>query len=302
MTRLDAPTPTASAAPGRPVEIEEWTNRRLVHPLSRALVDRLIPTGISPNAVSVLGALAAVAAGVAFVLLPAPASAMTGFALMVLWHVLDGADGDLARRTGRASPNGEIVDGICDHAGQAAIYVAFAILLQPRFGLAAWALAAGAGLSRAIQANAYERCRRNYRRWVYGTPWIRQTLAGVEAAARTPADRIKAALGALYVKVSSVLGADDRRLERAMGEQVAGPRAEAARDAYRAHMLPLVKFASVLSANWRTCAAFLSVLAGQPVYFIVYELVAMNAVLLLVLQAEQAGTRRLVETLDRAPA
>jgi phosphatidylglycerophosphate synthase len=33
------------------------------------------------------------------------------------WHVLDGADGDLARMTGRASPQGELFDGICDYVG-----------------------------------------------------------------------------------------------------------------------------------------------------------------------------------------
>lgn len=301
MTRLAAPTPATSAAVGRPVEIEEWTNRRLVHPLSRALVRLLIPTGISPNSVSVAGAVAAVAAGAAFVLLPWPASPLAGFALMALWHVLDGADGDLARRTGRASPNGELVDGICDHLGQAAIYVAFAILLQAQFGAAAWALAAGAGVSRAIQASAYERCRRNYRRWVHGAPWIRQTLAGVEAAARTPGDRIKAGLGALYLGVSAAVSADDRGLERAMEAQVAGAQAERARATYRARMLPLVRFASILSANWRTCAAFLSVLAGRPLLFVLYEVVAMNAALLAVLQVERTATRKLAAELGPAP-
>ena len=47
------------AAPGRPPEIEAPTNRWLVHPVSRALVDRLVRTPITPNQVSVASVVAA---------------------------------------------------------------------------------------------------------------------------------------------------------------------------------------------------------------------------------------------------
>src|SRR5437588_341436 len=102
MTSLAAATAAEPApTPGRPAEIEEWSNRRLIHPLSRALASLLIPTGVSPNAVSAMGAGWAAAAACAFVLVPWPASALVGFACLLAWHVFDGADGDLARRTGR---------------------------------------------------------------------------------------------------------------------------------------------------------------------------------------------------------
>ncbi len=81
MTSVAAPaSPEPAPAPGRPAEIEEWSNRRLVHPLSRALVGALIPTGIAPNAVSALGTVMAALAGSAFVLLPWPAEAGVGAA------------------------------------------------------------------------------------------------------------------------------------------------------------------------------------------------------------------------------
>ncbi len=46
----------------RPSEVEEPTNRWFIHPMSRALVEVLIPTGITPNMVSVLGMVMAAAA------------------------------------------------------------------------------------------------------------------------------------------------------------------------------------------------------------------------------------------------
>ena len=298
MSSLAAPADAqTTSAPGRPVEIEEWTNLRFIHPASRALVDLLIPTGISPNTVSALGAVAAMGAGCAFVLAPWPASALAGLAFLIGWHVLDGADGDLARRTGRVSTNGELVDGLCDHLGQAAIYLAFALMLSDALGVWAYILAFLSGSARAIQASAYEGCRRNYRRWVYGARWIRQTLAAPGAAPRSGLERLKVRVGLAYVAVSGLASADDRAMEAAM-ERATRRGAEAeARRLYRDRMLPLVKRAAVLCANYRSLAAFLSVLAGFPLGFLLYELVALNLALGWLAIAEARANRDLVEAL-----
>ena len=304
MTSLAAAPPTApSPAPGRPLEIEEWTNRYVVHPLSRRLVDVLEPTGITPNAVSVLGVVMAAAAGAAYYDLSWPAAALVGFVLHVAWHVFDGADGQLARRTGKASPYGELVDGVCDHLGQLFIYVAFALLLSRTLGVWAFALAAGAGVSRAAQASAYETCRRNYRRWVYGAGWIRQTLDSVEAGPGRWSGA-GAALGRIYLAVSGLVSADDRAVETAMTALTAqpGPSADVARQTYRAHIQPVVKRASLLSANWRTCAAFVSMLAGGPLWYLLWELMGLNLAMLLLVGAERRANARLLAALANPAA
>lgn len=287
---MSADLAAAPPAPGRPLEIEEWTNRRIVHPLSKALVDRLEPTGISPNQVSVLGAVMAACSGLSYLALPWPLVAFAGLGFGVLWHVFDGADGQLARRTGRASPNGELVDGICDHAGQLALYLCLAISLSRQIGPLAFLLALGAGLSRAAQANAYETCRRNYRRWVYGASWIRQTLGSVDS-------KTGAGLARLYLAVSEKVSADDHALESAMAETTAGPKAARARAIYQVHMQPVVKRASLLSANWRTLAVFLSVLAGSPLWYLLWELVALNLALIVLPAAERRAGRRVIAEL-----
>jgi phosphatidylglycerophosphate synthase len=300
MSLLAPPSaPPQTPVPGRPVEIEEWSNRRLIHPISRALVAILIPTGISPNAVSMMGAGMAILAALAFTLLPWPASGLVGFVFLAAWHVFDGADGDLARRTGRASTNGELVDGLCDHLGQAAIYLAFAIMLSGSLGAWAYLLCFASGGSRAVQASAYEGARRNYRRWVYGAGWIRQTLAAADPAPRGLVSRIKLGLGLTYVAVSRRVSADDRDLEASMERLTArgGETAAEARALYRQRMLPLVKRASVLSANYRSLVASLSVLAGFPLGFVLYELVALNAVLAWLILSEARANRDLVQAL-----
>ena len=241
---------------------------------------------------------AAAVAGVAYFALPWPFAALVGFAFHLAWHVFDGADGQLARRTGRASPSGELVDGICDHLGQLCIYVAFAVLLVPALGGWAFLLAVAAGLSRAVQANAYETLRRNYRRWVYGAGWIRQTLGATEAGAHGPGKRAMVALGRAYLAVSSRISADDSGVEAAMTARTAGPDAAAARALYRETMQPLVKRASALSANYRTLAALLSMLAGSPLWYLLWEIVGLNLVLAAVVAAEARANRRLAAALS----
>jgi len=238
-------------------------------------------------------------AGAAYLWAPWPAGPFAGFALAVAWHVFDGADGQLARRTGRASPNGELVDGLCDHLGQLAIYLAFAVLLSRTLGGWAFALAAAAGVSRAAQASAYETCRKNYRRWVYGAGWIRQTLETVEAAPGAWS-RVAAGLGRVYLAVSSRVTADDRAVEAAMSAMTApGFRhATEARAAYRVHMLPVVRRASLLNANWRTVAAFLSMLAGSPLAYLLWEFVGLNLALVLLVGAERRAAERLLADLE----
>jgi phosphatidylglycerophosphate synthase len=262
-----------ATAPGRPREIETASNLYLVHPASRALVNLLVRTPITPNQVSMSSVVAAGAAALAFVKLANPWSAILGLAGQFVWHVLDGADGDLARRTGRASPVGELVDGVCDHISQALIYVAFGVILQASLGAWAWMAAAGAGLSHFLQANAYETGRKTYRRWVYGATWMRQTGSGVSGPG--------AALGGLYLTVSNLLSPGESAVERAMDERIAAGEASAgrARALYRERLAPLVKRSGLLGANMRSLAAASSILVGHPLWFFLFELTVLNLAL-----------------------
>jgi phosphatidylglycerophosphate synthase len=265
-----------AAAPGRPPEIEEVTNRRLVHPVSRAVVDQLMRTSATPNQVSVGSVFMAAAGALCYARLVWPWGAFAGLAFFFAWHVLDGADGELARRTGRASTSGELVDGICDHVSQALLYVALAFVLQRSLGGWAWAIAAFAALCHFVQANAYETGRKTYRRWVYGATWMRQDP---DSLARAGA--VKSALGGMYLSLSHLSNLGEARVEAAMGPPLAQDRlsADAARALYRRLYAPLVKASAVLSGNTRTIAAFLSMLAGTPRWFFLFEIVVLNAAL-----------------------
>src|SRR5687768_15995395 len=90
----------------KPAELEDPLNLHVYHPMARRLAAWLQPTGVSPNAVSVISAIAVAAAAFAYAGLEWPLSVLIGLAFHLSWHVFDGADGELARLTGRASPFG----------------------------------------------------------------------------------------------------------------------------------------------------------------------------------------------------
>ncbi len=259
----------------RPAELELWSNRRLVHPLSRALAARLASTWVTPNMVSVVGAVMAVVGAGAYTLAPWPWGPLLGLASHYAWHVLDGADGELARRTGRSSPFGELVDGICDYAGRTVLYLALGAYGAAQFGAWVWLLAVLVGVSRIVQANFYETVRRQYRRWVYGTSWIRQTLAAEPARGGL---RFAGALGRLFLAVSGRVTPNASALDAAVeGCAVRGGEGpERARAACRAELAPVVRRAAILSTNSETLAIFLSMLAGGPIYLFVYVAVLLN--------------------------
>jgi phosphatidylglycerophosphate synthase len=254
-------------APGRPREIEAASNLYLVHPLSRALATVLARTPVTPNQVSITSVVASGAAAAAYAGLAWPWNAFVGLGCQFVWHVLDGADGELARRTGRASPLGELIDGVCDHASQVLVYVALALMAQRTVGAWAWVAAVAAGASHFLQANAYETGRKAYRHFVYGAAWMRQTGAGAVG--------LGAALGGLYMATSALLSPGETVVEAAMARAPA----EAGRLAYRDAFAPLVKASGVLGSNARTLATFLAVLAGRPLWFFLWELTALNLAL-----------------------
>jgi phosphatidylglycerophosphate synthase len=267
-------SPREPSDDGRPPEIEEIANRLWIHPASRALVTRLMSTPVTPNQISLISILAAAVACASFVWLPTIPGALLGLAWLFAWHVLDGADGDLARRTGRASASGELIDGVCDHVSQGLIYIALAAVLQRTVGFWAWPLALAAAASHTVQANAYESGRKTYRHWVYGAAWMRQ---------RPDLSRSWAGLAnRAYLGAANAFSPGEGEVETAMAR--AGALGETsfatARRIYRTAQAPLVKRSGLLGSTGRSLAVVASLVAGSPIWFFLYEIVVLDIALL----------------------
>lgn len=258
----------------RASEIEEPGNLFFIHPLAARLVPLFAAMGVTPNMVSLMGMVCGIAAGFAYFHYRDIRFALLGFLLMLSWHVLDGADGQLARLTGRYSEFGRILDGICDYVTFIAVYTGLALAMG---GGAVWLPVAFAGLCHAVQSAAYEAQRQSYGAWGEG-----------RAAAGPGMVSVLGLLGRAYAGVQALLRPVPRDVEAKL-KAASDPDFQAR---YRACFAPSIRRWSVLSANYRTLGIFLCALAGAPLVYFWFEIVGFSVILAVLLLLQRARYRR----------
>lgn len=285
----------APKRPLRPRELQDPLNWHLYHPLAWQLARRLAATPITPNMVSVFGAGMVITAAAAYAGLPYPLSAALGLLLHMSWHVIDGADGDLARLTGRTSPIGEMVDGLCDYLSHVVLYLVMGWVLTRIGGWFggwhAWALIVFAGISHAVQANHVEVQRRQYQYWVYGTPWIRNSH---DAEGSATGNSMFGSLVSAYLGLATGMTPYALQVDRAVAA-AQGNHAELDRIARiaRAETQPLLLLCKILGPNPRALVLGLSMFAGTPAYYMVYQSVVLNLLLVWSVMRHNAAAKRI---------
>jgi phosphatidylglycerophosphate synthase len=284
----------------RPREIEEWSNLRLIHPVSRHLASVFIAAGIPPNAVSLMGAGLSVMAAASYMVLPAPLSGLLAFAGLIAAHMFDGADGLVARATGCQSTRGEIVDSLCDHAGFGAVYLVLGVAACQQVGWLGIVLALVAAASNVVQANAYEGQRRTYGHWVYGKSWI-GTLGADELGRSVggPFGTLAVPLARLYIWIYERSTAEDPRIDALMAACRAdgGNVALRSRLIYRDWKAPRVRLWSLFGQNAKTVAMGLAMVFDKPVAYFLFVTVVLNPVLIGYAATRSWGTAALIAKL-----
>ncbi len=279
----------------RTEEIEDPSNLYFIHPLSARLVPLCARLGVKPNAVSLAGMACGLLAGLSYYFYQNTGCAILGFALMLAWHVLDGADGQLARLTKSYSELGKVLDGICDYVTFTAVYAGLALALSHQLGPWVWALAALSGLAHAVQSAAYEMQRQEYNFW----GWGRNSAALPELRARPRG--LAGWLHHLYARVQvwASGGASEFHTRFARIFAARPAQQKALRAAYRAAFAPLVRRWGVLSANYRTLAIFIAVLLKLPVLYFVFEILGLGAAMLVLLEAQRQQYKAFLAGLTR---
>ena len=289
--------------PARARELQDALNHYLYHPLAWQLARVLAPTPITPNMVSVFGGLMVVAAGAVYWSTSGPLWAMLGMLLHMSWHVVDGADGDLARITGRTSPLGELVDGICDYASHIVLYVLLALVLTRSLGPGwAWFWTLAAGASHIVQANHVEVQRRFYQHWTYGTPWLHNSSGGDRAlfGDKGGVGWLLRAFVAGYLRLAAGMSPNALRIDAAVTRAMANDPALLARirAEVQREQRPLLAMLRYLGPNPRAILLGLSMIAGSPLWYFIYLSVALNLLLMVSVRLHDAAAGRVVSRLE----
>lgn len=283
--------------------MQDALNHFIYHPLAWQLARLLAPTPITPNMVSVFGGLLVVTAGLVYWSTSGPLWALLGMLLHVSWHVVDGADGDLARITGRTSPLGELIDGICDYVSHIVLYVLLAFVLTREIGSGwawFWTLAAGAG--HIVQANHVEVQRRFYQHWTYGTPWLHNSSSNGPALFRDLGGLgwlLRVAVAG-YLRLAAGMSPNALRIDAAVitamandPQQLDRIRAEVQRE-----QRPLLTLLRYLGPNPRAILLGLSMIAGSPFWYFIYLSVGLNLLLMVSVRLHDAAAGRVVQKLN----
>lgn len=292
---------TPMKRPSRPPELQDWLNARVYHPLSRRLATALATTPITPNMVSVAGGLCVVAAAVCYSQLSYPVSVALGFAFHLLWHVVDGADGDLARMTGRTSATGELVDGVCDYVSHIILYLVLAAMLDDSWGGWSWVLAVLAGASHIAQTNHAESAKRTYLWWAYGVPWLKQSRAQDERVFTEPSlfTRIFGGFTKPYLALAAAMNRGSDAVEavfaRAAGDEALTQRLRAE---VRAHGRTLMFWPKLVGPNPRAFLLAGGMALGSPAWFFGAECVLLNIFLVVAILRQRVENRRLAAQLE----
>lgn len=269
----------------RTVEIEEKSNLYLFVPLSMWLVPKLAYLKISPNSVSLTSMAVGIAAGFSYFQYNDYGFVLLGFLLMAITHVLDGADGALARLTNTQSEFGKIIDGVCDYVIFISVYVALALALVITYGVEVWYVVIAAGISHAFQAGAYELQRQEYEFWGHGKKSAE--LPEILSLKDLPKDlsffaKIATLMGMLYARMQYRFSGLDNSFRPKLKTYLSqNPAKEAEfRTVYQQNFAPIVKSWGIMCANYRTYAIFIACIVGQPILYFLFELVVLNLVLI----------------------
>ncbi|HLZ03967.1 MAG TPA: CDP-alcohol phosphatidyltransferase family protein [Bradyrhizobium sp.] len=289
----------------RTLEIEEVTNLYFIHPIASRLTPLFAALRIPPNAVSVAGMVFGILAGVAYHHYQDPRNVIAAFVLMIAWHVMDGADGQLARLTNAQSATGKVLDGICDYVTFIAVYSGLALSLSGQYGGEAWILVIAAGLCHILQSAAYEVQRQEYNFWGLGrksAEFVALTVPRRAIAAGPPMQRLADFVHRAYVRIQFLAaGVTVEFHQRLTVALTAHPDRDAAiREQYRRTFAPLVRQWSVMSANYRTLGIFVFALAGAPQYYFWLEIVGGSVISVALLRKRQARYRSFFEGLGMA--
>ena len=261
--------------------------------------------GIPPNPVTVVSIFIGVAAGLLFGKSDLYHN-ITGMALLVVANSLDSADGQLARMTGQKTRIGRILDGMCGNFWFITIYFALCIRMQQEgFSGWMWVLGSLAGASHIQQVQMADYYRNIHLYFIKGKEGsevdravnIKQEFKKL----RWSKSLIQKIMMAFYLNYTNQQEKLSPALQRFMGcirDRFGDDVPQWLRDEFRAKNKPLMKYANMLTFNTRVIALFISLFLHRPWIYFVFELTALNIMLLYMILKQENISKYFYEKLN----
>jgi hypothetical protein len=270
------------------VEIEELADVYFFRPAGALVARGARSIGMSPAGVTILGALVGIAGGA---MLYDERLGLLAFAVLILHGIIDSADGQLARMTGRVTDLGRVLDAAGGYVTHVAIFLAIgASLLHRGWSTTILVWMVLAGIATAVHAQMYV-----YHRDAYITVVTKGSAPG------TPPTNFAPLIGWVfraYLRVQRCFVGLHGKVETALAARaVAGRVREEDRARYREIFYPPVRGWNFLGDNTRFFAIGVLVCLHRIDLFFPFVLVLMNLAFIVLWLWQRSADRRFLASL-----
>jgi phosphatidylserine synthase len=257
---------------------------------------------LTPAGVSLFGALCGVIAGHLYFYRNLSTN-IIGMALHVFANVLDNADGQLARLTGRESREGRVIDSLADHLIFLSIYLHLALRcsLEGASPLV-WLLAVTAGISHGLQGAAADYYRTTYLYFAKGgLPVDFDSSMILRSSYRKlrwrdqPWPKFLLALYLNFTRQQEMLSPHLTRLRDVSYRSFPHQISESFSTRYRISARPMFKLWGLLMTNARMLVLFIFLFLGQPIWYFWVEVTVLNMLLAYLIHRQEMMSQSLME-------
>jgi len=287
------------------LDVEEIIDIYYYRPIGYGIAVAAHKMGLSPNALSVVGMVFGILGGHFFFYEDLGLN-LLGIVFWMLGQAFDGADGQLARMANLRSRLGRVLDGLSDSFKFLSVYVHICLRLAFATG-SGWVYVVGflAAYSHSAQSafadyyrNLYlffvvdtrkgeidhsETVSREYREMSWGSNFIEKLLWWLYVPYTRMQERLSGSLDAL---------------KEAASERFGDTIPEGIRQEYRRLNLPHLPYYNALTTNTRMMVLYAALLFGSLWWYLLFDLVVLNAVLVLMRLRQDRTNHVMMELLS----
>lgn len=292
------------------LDTEEHIDLFFYRPIGYAWACLAKKLGISPNAITIASIFLGIGAGIAFYFNDLWVN-VVGMLLLVWANSFDSADGQLARMTKQYSPLGRILDGLSGDIWFITIYLCICLRENATSAFFTehpwliWLIASVSGICHAKQAAMADYYRQFHLFFLKGKEGseLDNTEDLAEKFRQMPWKgnfwrKLVLFFYKNYTANQELTAPAMQGLRRELRKRFPdGYYPESFRHTFRRMSLPLMKYTNILSFNWRCIALFVSLFAGMPWLYFIFELTVLNSLLVYMIVRHEKICRSLTAEL-----
>lgn len=264
-------------------DTEEWTDVHFYRPAGYrwALLFRRL--GVHPNVVTILSIFLFVTSSILFAF-PDLKLNIVGMVFLVWGNMYDSADGQLARLTGQKTTLGRILDGFAGTVWAISLYIGLCLRMYPQFGWWIFLLGIWAGaICHAKQCRLADYYRNIHLFFLKGKKGseldnIRQQEEVYRSLSwkHNFVQKLFQFFYVRYVRAQEHTTPSFQQFIREVNRRFPSTVPQQLRDDFRRGSLPLMKYTNLLTFNLRSFVLCLSLLAGIPLIYMIFEITVME--------------------------